>query len=186
MRRHLSFLKNFVKDRYIGALTPTTTFTVKRVCKKMDFSRDLIVVEYGPGDGPYTDHLLSKLSKGSTLVVIETNKVFVKLLKKNKDKRLKVTEGSAEDVKKILLGLKIKKADYIISGIPFSFFPRRMKLRIIRNTSEVLKEGGQFLVYQYSFHVKKYLRRYFKKIRTDFEPINLPPYFIMQAIKSVP
>jgi len=184
--RHLHFLKNFMKDRYIGALTPTTSFCVRRVCRKMDLSKDKVIVEYGPGDGPYTEHILSKMSRGSTLIAIETNKVFVAHLKKIKDKRLIVIEGSAEDVKKILADLKLKKADYVLSGIPFSFFPRRMKIRIIRNTYDVLKNGGQFLVYQYSFHVKKYLRRYFKKIRTDFEPINLPPYFIMQAIKSVP
>ena len=54
---------------------------------------------------------------------------------------------------------------------------------IVRKTRDYLRDGGKFIVYQYSTHMKKYLRIYFNKVSINFEPRNLPPIFIMVCEK---
>lgn len=178
----LFFVKTFLKDRNIGALTPTSPYCVKRICGKIDFTRDNVVVEYGPGTGVFTKLLLEKLSPRSKLVLIDTNPQFVSVLKKVEDPRVHVFNESAENIQKVLHQCGEKTADYILSGIPFTFFNKDLKMRIIRNTYGVLSKGGKFLVYQYSAHVKKYLKQSFRTINSDLELFHIPPIFIFEAI----
>src|SRR3972149_3700301 len=88
----LSYVKNFLSDKYIASITPTSDFGVKKVCSKIDFSRCGLVVEYGPGTGVFTKYLLQKMGADSLLIMIERNANFVTLLRKKvRDPRAFVT-----------------------------------------------------------------------------------------------
>ncbi|MEX0823167.1 MAG: rRNA adenine N-6-methyltransferase family protein, partial [Balneolaceae bacterium] len=77
----LHFIKNFIKDRDVASITPTSKRCVKKVCNHIDFTKDFTLVEYGPGDGVFSRFLLEKMSPGSRLILIEANENFVKHLK---------------------------------------------------------------------------------------------------------
>jgi phospholipid N-methyltransferase len=91
------------------------------------------------------------------------------------DERLKVVEDSAEAVGEILERFGHGKANYIISGIPFSTISAEVRERILRNTSEALAPGGAFLVFQFSTRVLEDLQRVFHYVRRKFEPLNVLP-----------
>jgi phospholipid N-methyltransferase len=177
----LFFMKTFLKDRNIAALTPTSPYAVQRILNCMDFTRDIVVVEYGPGTGAFTKVLLEKLSPKSKLVLIDTNPQFVSILKKVEDPRVHVFNESAENILDILKRAGAARADYILSGIPFSFFNKDLKMRIIRNTQKALGRDGRFLVYQYSAHVKKYLKQAFRGVNTHMELFHVPPIVVFEA-----
>lgn len=178
------FFKNFLKDGMIASVIPSSSFSVKKLCRNIDFNKDNIIVEYGPGTGVFTKFLLKKMTPQSKLIVIEANKNFVDFLEKIEDPRLSVIHDKAENVVEILEQYNVLSADYVISGIPFSYFDKELKLKIIKNTHQSLSEGGKFLVYQNSNHVKKYLNHYFGTIDSDIEILNIPFLFIHKAIKS--
>lgn len=180
----ITYVKNFIKDKNIGSVTPTSKFGIKKLCKRIDFSKDINIVEYGPGTGCFSEYILGRMTKGSSFILIEQNRNFYRILKRKfSDDRLHIINSSAADVCSIVSDLNMDSIDYTISGIPFSFFDDSLKHDIISNTHEVLSQNGKFLIYQYSDNLTKPLKRYFSTIETEFIIFNIPPLYIIQAAK---
>jgi phospholipid N-methyltransferase len=173
----LLFAKNFLQHpRMLGSLIPSSRFLVQRLLGRIDWKRAKTIVEYGPGVGTITAHILQRMSPHTKLVVFEMNEDFVRYLKRSfPDKRLHVVHGSAERVQKELDKLKLDGADYIISGIPFTTMPVALREKIMRESRRALKPGGAVLVYQFTRAVLPYLRSHFDHIDQDFEPLNVLP-----------
>jgi phospholipid N-methyltransferase len=184
----LFYIRNFMKDRYVASITPTSPFGVKSVCDKIDFGRSEVIVEYGAGTGVFTQYMLRKMGADSRLIVIERNPQFKCVLQENfKDPRVEIVNDSAENILEALKRFNVGKVDYVISGIPFLWLKDEVKHRILCNTHWVLKDQGKFLAYQTFFQTSKdlkvHLERYFSKVRVKYEFINIPPLCIYEAIK---
>jgi phospholipid N-methyltransferase len=173
----LLFAKNFLQHpRMLGSLIPSSRFLVHRLLSRIDWKRARTIVEYGPGVGTITAHILRRMSPNTKLIVFEMNEDFVQYLKRAfPDKRLHVVYGSAERVQKELDRLKLDGADYIISGIPFTTMPVELREKIMRESRRALKPGGSVLVYQFTRAVLPYLKTHFDHIDQDFEPLNILP-----------
>ena len=98
----LFFLKNFLRDPRVASVVPTAEHAVKKICHGLDFARDLIVVEYGPGEGVFTRYLLSRLSLGSRLLVIDINPEFTTALARIGDSRVQIILGDIRIADKLL------------------------------------------------------------------------------------
>lgn len=173
----LLFAKNFLQHpRMLGSLIPSSRFLIDRLLSRIDWNRARTIVEYGPGVGTITAHILERMSLQTRLVVFEMNEDFVRYLKRSfPDKRLHVVHGSAERVQKELDRLKLDGADYIISGIPFTTMPVELREKIMRESRRALKPSGSVLVYQFTRAVLPYLKSHFDHIDQDFEPLNILP-----------
>jgi len=124
----------------------------------------------------------------SLLIMIERNANFANLLRKKvRDPRAVVINDCASNIKDALAEFGRASADYVISGIPFSFLTDNMKDRILRNSFTALRPGGKFLAYQTFYqsnnHLKTYLDRIFPFVRVEYEMLNLPPLRIYEARK---
>ena len=179
----LKYVKNFIKDKDIASIAPSSSFSVKKLCKKIDFEKKNVIVEYGPGNGVFTYPILEKMTPDSKLIAIEKNGNFVKYLNKNKDPRLIVVQDDAQKVKHILEKYGEEKADYVLSGIPLSFFGSKDREKLMRETYNCLRTEGKFLVYQFTRKSEEYLERQFDYVKRDFEILNIPPLSIFEAVK---
>lgn len=169
---------NVLRDRYVASVFPTTKRTVVKICGAIDFKKDIVIVEYGPGTGVFTEYLLSKMNENSKLIAIEKNKKLALFLENNfKDSRFKVFDDSAENVKRILKG----KAHYVISGIPLSFFSFPAKEKLMKDTYDILEENGEFLIYQFSKKSKDLIEKYFNNVSSYSQIFNIPPLFVFRA-----
>src|SRR5215467_8795160 len=173
----LLFAKNFIQHpKMLGSLIPSSRFLVDRLLGKIDWVRARTIVEYGPGVGTITTHILGRMSPRAKLIVFEMNKDFVRYLRRSfPDPRLHVVHGSAENVGKELDRLGLEGADYIISGIPYTTMPEQLRETIMHESREALNPGGAVLVYQFTRAVLPYLRAYFDQVYQDFEPLNILP-----------
>ena len=72
-------------------------------------------------------------------------------------------------------GLNLERADYVISGIPYTTIPAPVRRQILADTHKLLHPEGGFLVYQFTRTVLPYLEPVFGKIQQDFEPRNILP-----------
>lgn len=171
------FARNFLKHpRMLGWVLPSSRFLVDRLLRQIDWQRARVIVEYGPGVGTFTGEILRRMRPDATLLAIEINPEFAQYLRDSFcDSRLRVLEGSAEEVSRLLAQAKHAQADYIISGIPFKTLPEPLRDPIVRATRAALKPDGSFLVYQLSRKVLPYLERYFGQVTIDFEPFNFLP-----------
>ena len=173
----LLFAKNFLQHpKMLGSLIPSSRFLVGRLLGKIDWGRARTIVEYGPGVGTITNHILARMSPEARLIVFEMNEDFVDYLRRAfPDPRLHVVHGSAENVGRELARLELSGADYIISGIPYTTMPEQLRGRIMHESREALNPGGAVLVYQFTRAVLPYLRTYFNQVYQDFEPFNILP-----------
>ncbi len=185
------YLKTLMKDVHVASVTPTSRFGVKKVCEKINFPETKLILEYGPGTGNFTTRLLENMGERSTLVAIERNFDFCRILKRSiHDPRLAIFHDSAENVLNVLKacnGAGELKADYIISGIPFSLLPRPKKMTILKNTHAALKKGGKFLAYQAFFQLpdilKNPLQEIFGDVQVRYFLFSVPPLLILEAVK---
>jgi len=181
----LAYIKNFIRDRDVAAITPSSKFLVKRVCKWIDFDTPRRIVEYGPGTGVFSKYLLENMHEDSELIMIEGNASFVQSLRQycKGDERAVVVHDRAENVRQIMDTHDVDRADYVLSGIPFSFLDEDVKHELISRTRDVLTSDGKFLVYQNYNHMEKPLRRHFDSVTREYEILNLPPMFAYEALK---
>jgi len=177
-------IREFIKDKKVGAAFSTSKHVIKKMLENIDFDKANILVEYGPGKGVITTHLLERMRKDAVLYVFETNERFIKELLNISDKRLVIINAGAEDARTILKNrYKINKVDYVISTIPLTFSDRRKRKRVITKTYNLLNENGKFITYQYTGLIYQLLKQKFHQTRVVATLLNIPPAIIFTGIK---
>jgi phospholipid N-methyltransferase len=171
------FARNFFKHpKMLGSLIPSSRFLINGVLGRVDFSRARCIVEFGPGVGTFTTEILKRMRPDAALIVMETNPDFVRLLRRSyRDERLHIVHRSAADLPRVLSEAGIKRADYIISGIPFRTMSAQLRTSILRSSHAALDPKGAMLVYQFSGEVQRDLKKIFKTVEQDFEFLNVLP-----------
>lgn len=187
----LQYLRDYFRDPYIASITPTCKHTVKKVCEAVDFKEAKFIIEYGPGNGVFTQYLLDNMGPNTELLAIETNPKYYEVVKERflGDPRFFVKLASAEDVVSLVRDYAYPRADYVISGIPFSFMDSERKANIITATRVVLKTKGRFiayhffpLVYRRGESMRKALNKWFLgNVLERYYFINLPPLKVYEA-----
>jgi phospholipid N-methyltransferase len=94
-----------------------------------------------------------------------------------------VVHASAEGVGGHLEALG-RKADVVVSSLPFSTLPAPVRQNLLDAAREALAPGGVFLVLQYSKTVLPELERRFPRIRRRFSPLNVPPALLFACEAS--
>jgi phospholipid N-methyltransferase len=171
------FAKNFLQHPLmLGSFMPSSRFLIRTLLGELDFARARVIVEYGPGVGTFTHEILARMRPDAMLLALETNREFVRFLQRSTtDPRLHVVHGSAAAVRGALQAHGVTRADFVISGIPFSMLPAAEREAVLHATRAVLQPQGAFLVYQFSPMVLASLRQVFSQVRRGFQPLNMPP-----------
>jgi phospholipid N-methyltransferase len=160
----------------VGSIIPSSRNTILKMLAPVKWNECRLFVEYGPGVGTFCRPVLDRLPRDGALVVIDTNPLFIDYLKRTiRDSRFHPVLGSAEDVEAIVRALGYEKADYVLSGLPFSTLPEGVGQAIAAATHRVVRQGGAFLTYQFRASARDLTARYFKRIETGFAWWNIPP-----------
>ena len=177
------FLRGFLKNPVmVGSVIPSSRVLIEKMLRPVDWENTKVFVEYGPGVGTFTRPILEQLGEDATLLTIDTNADFTKFLKESiDDPRLVAVTGSAAEVEKILADRGFDKADYVLSGLPFSTLPPGVGEAIAEATAKVVRPGGAFLVYQFSPKVHDFIKPHFERIKRGFEWVNVPPATLFWA-----
>lgn len=189
MSHTLTYLKNFVQDRYVASVTPTSRRVIRQLCDRIDFEQASLLVEYGPGTGVISRELLARMRPDAELLLIERNPNFVTILRNEfADPRVTVYHEDARNVKQVLEEHGSGPADYLVSGIPFSWLQSSTRDAIIHASYEVLRQGGRFIAYQMFWqadeHLLDFLNRYFPQVRSEFALGSIPPLRVYDAAKN--
>jgi phospholipid N-methyltransferase len=180
------FLRGFLKHPVmVGSIIPSSRVLIDKMLGPVDWENTRLFVEYGPGVGTFTRPILEHLGEDATLLTIDTNPDFTKYLKRSiDDPRLVAVTGSAADVEKIITDRGFEKADYVVSGLPFSTLPPGVGGAIAEATAKVIRPGGAFLVYQFSPKVRDFIAPHFDRLDRGFEWKNVPPATLFWAWKG--
>jgi len=182
----LQFLRGFIKHPVmVGSVIPSSKVLIDKMLAPVDWANCKLFVEYGPGVGTFTQHILDRLAPDATLLTIDTNADFTEYLNgKFMDSRLSAVTGSAADVRTIMADIGFSEADYVLSGIPFSTLPPGIGPKIAKETADAIRPGGAFLVYQFSPKVREFIAPHFTHVDKGFEWRNIPPANLSWAWKA--
>jgi phospholipid N-methyltransferase len=180
------FIEGFLRNPVmVGSIVPSSRFTINRMLAPVDWANCKLFVEYGPGVGTFCRPVLDRLGRDGQLIVIDTNPLFIDYLRRTiTDSRFIPVLGSAADVEDIVRAHGHDKADYVLSGLPFSTLPDGVGPAIASATYRVIRKGGAFLVYQFTPKAREFMARHFKRIDNGMEPINVPPCFLFWGWKD--
>lgn len=171
------FFQGFLKHPVmVGSVIPSSRFTIRKMLGPVDWDRCKLFVEYGPGVGTFCRPVLDRLPRDGTLIVIDTNELFIDYLKRNiHDGRFIAVHGSAENVEQIIRDHGHNHADYVLSGLPFSTLPEGVGERIAAATERAIRPGGAFLTYQFSKAAQDLSEQHFDRVDSGFEWLNILP-----------
>ncbi|MED5544048.1 MAG: methyltransferase [Pseudomonadota bacterium] len=171
------FLEGFIRHPVmVGSIVPSSRFVIRKMLAPVDWDNCKLFVEYGPGVGTFCQPVLDRLPRDGMLLVIDTNPDFIEYLRRTiTDSRFVAVLGSAADVEDIVKAHGHEKADYVLSGLPFSTLPDGVGPAIATATHRVIRKGGAFLVYQFTPRARDFMARHFKRIDSGLEVINVPP-----------
>ena len=180
------FFTEFLKHPVmVGSIVPSSDKLIRKMLGRVDWDNTKVFVEYGPGVGTFCRPILDRMAPDATLIVIDTNPEFIQYLRHTiTDPRFFAVLGSADAVETIVADHGFEKADYVLSGLPFSTLPPGVGPAIATATHSVLRTGGAFLVYQFSPKVKDFLTPHFDAIDHDMEWWNVPPAQLYWAWKA--
>ncbi len=171
------FFQGFIEHPVmVGSIIPSSGYTIRKMLAPVDWERCQLFVEYGPGVGTFCRPVLDQLRRDGTLIVIDTNKLFIDYLNRTiTDSRFIAVHGSAEDVEAIIRAHGHEHADYILSGLPFSTLPEGLGPRIAAATQRAIRPGGAFLTYQFSKAAHNLTAQHFDRVDSGFELLNILP-----------
>ena len=93
------FLRGFIKHPVmVGSVIPSSRILIDKMLEPVDWANCKLFVEYGPGVGTFTEHVLQRMAPDATLIAIDTNADFTRYLRRKfADNRLFAITGSAAE-----------------------------------------------------------------------------------------
>lgn len=150
---HLAFLGAFLRDpRGVGAFAPSSVALGRAMLEECDLLEAETVVELGPGTGVFTQLILDRIGRRTTFIALERGEQQVRGLRR-RFPSLDVYHDSAEETPRYLALHGRKRADCIISGLPWGSMPQPLRRRILRSIVSSLAPGGMFVTFSY-LHAK--------------------------------
>ncbi len=159
-----------------------------QMCKKMTHyipkTKDIILLEFGAGDGAITEYIIKKMTKNSRLIIFEVNQEMVSILKEkfeSESERIVIINDGAQNAGKYLEQLSIPEVDMIISAIPFIALPEKILTDTLEVSKKILKPHGLFIQMHYTLQLKSVYEKYFSNIELSFVPLNIPPGYVLKC-----
>lgn len=178
----LLFFTRFLQRPFqVASIIPSSPMMIRRVASKMDFSKPIVVAEYGPGEGCHTRNMLKNAHPDSRFLLFELDPVFCQSLEEQfaDDPRVDVIQADCATLTQELASRELAHCDYIVSGIPFSTMEVEKKRRLLRNTHEALKPTGKFIIYQVTNELRGHATPdIFPRADSEYFIPNVPPMFI--------
>jgi phosphatidylethanolamine/phosphatidyl-N-methylethanolamine N-methyltransferase len=174
------FINAFLKDRDIAAISRSSPILIKHLIRHLDLPNIKVLVELGPADGVATKPILKGLPADARVIALEKNRDFAAELRSWPDKRLEVIEDDARHIKKVLEDRGINVIDAAVASIPFTYLTNAERRELVVSVKKLLKPGGVFIIFhQYSPLMLPYMKKTFRRVRLEFEALNLFPCFLI-------
>lgn len=185
------FLGKFLKHgTAIASLAPSSPWLSRATVRNVDWARARVLIELGAGTGPITRILAEKARPDCSVIVIERDPDFARLLKERFQDRpnFDVILGDVRDLSGMLADRGIDRADSIISGLPVPSFPKDLQRDLFRMVRSVLSPNGTYnQITEMPWVYQRFYRRYFDDVQFAFEPRNFPPAgaYYCQGVKAI-
>lgn len=184
----IEFVKAGLRDPLqVSTIIQTTPFTARRLAQSLSHKSTPFVVELGVGAGAVTESIRHHLVNSGQYFGMEINPRLAEFMKLRYP-HLQIINDSAENLYKHLQG---RKADLIVSTLPWTLLGPRVMERILGQVHEALKDDGEFATYvAANALMAKSAKHFFSQLDSRFgshteewEFLNIPPAKIIRVKK---
>jgi len=146
----LTFMKEVIRDnRTTGAIGPSSRELAEAVTDLARLEGAKVVVEYGSGEGIFTEAILQKKDPDAYFIAMEVSPTLVEATKKRCPTATVIHDG-AQNALKYLREAGYDHCDAIVSGLPWTRFDDELQNEILEATYNVLGPGGRFVTFAYA------------------------------------
>lgn len=184
---YLTFAAAFIaRPSTTGAIAPSSTSLCRTMVEWIDWDHVETVIEYGPGTGVCTAHIVSQIRPGSRFFAIEINPEFTHLLRR-RFPQVHVYQDNILQVEKLCDLEGVRDVDTIISSLPWAVASAAEQDQYLDAMFAVLKPGGRFTTFAYipglllpsGQRFQRQLARRFSTVRRSrMVWRNVPPAFV--------
>jgi len=171
----------------VGGVAPSGSSLASAMVKILAPGTDDVMVEIGPGTGPFTRALLAAGVPPSRLILVEFDTEFVRHLRRSFP-GVTVLQGDASELPRLLKEQGHDKVRKILSGLPLRSMPDPIRIGISRAMATSLADDGALV--QFSYFLAPPLAEAevracgltARRVRTVMA--NIPPAFVWRYSKS--
>lgn len=181
-----SFFKEAVRTfKTSGTIAPSSKHLINNCLKSIAFKDAKVILQFGAGDGCFTDVLLRRMSPSTQLHAFEINTQFYTHCTRRFSAydNFHLHNTSAFIFDEVLADVGISNVDYIVSTLPLALFSKQDEHNLLSKSYKHLKNNGVYTQYQYSLKSYKALKTHFDKVNLGFTVLNVPPAFVYSCHK---
>jgi phospholipid N-methyltransferase len=186
----LEFLASFArKPGVIGAFAPSSAQLAVAMLRGCELETAKTVVEFGPGTGAFTKHILARVGRETLFLALELDEGHARRLGK-RFSGVAVYNDSADKLPEYLARHRRAQTDYVISGLPWANMPPDAQERILGAVVGALSPSGSFTTFAYVHALwMPTARRFRRRLEERFGSLevsrivwrNLPPAFVYRC-----
>ncbi|ANV98780.1 hypothetical protein BBW65_06135 [Helicobacter enhydrae] len=141
----VQFLKNPTK---VGAVCSSSQYLAKAMVRYANIKEARYIAEIGAGLGAFTKEILIQKPEASDFFAVEISSDLTHKLKK-KFPNLAIYNQNASDLKHIMHSRDVEMLDVVVSGLPWSVFPKKLQNDLLDVIEGSLRNGGKFVTFAY-------------------------------------
>ncbi len=178
----------------IGAVAPSSRRLAEIVTAPVPETGDPVIVELGPGTGPFTAEIQRRLGGRGHHLAVEINVPMAERLARAFPE-VDVVSADAATLPELLSDRGLAQADVVVSGLPWAAFPGDLQRRLMNAVTQSMLPSGAFTTFAYAHAMPLTTARRFRRLlAATFEEIvpgrtvwrNLPPAFVYNARRPRP
>ncbi|GAA0427522.1 methyltransferase [Acrocarpospora corrugata] len=173
----------------IGAIAPSSRRLAAAITVPIPEDGDPVVVELGPGTGPFTAEIQRRLGGRGRHLAVEINPLLASHLA-TRHPGVELIVDDAAKLPELLAARRAGQADVIVSGLPWAAFGAGTQRALLDGVLSALKPDGAFTMFAYvharrlppAVRIRRALVDSFEEVvlgRTVWR--NLPPAFVYHA-----
>ncbi|GAA1075861.1 class I SAM-dependent methyltransferase [Nocardiopsis composta] len=177
---------------HTGALSPSSRGLAEAITVTVPATGDPVVVELGPGTGPFSGAIQRRLGGRGRHLAVEINPRFAEVVSA-RFPEVEVVRGDAAELVALLKERGVDGADAVVSGLPWAVFSPGAQRSILTAIAASLAPGAAFTTFTYE-HARPMPAaiRFRRLLGTVFEEVvtgrtvwsNFPPAVVYHARRS--
>jgi phosphatidylethanolamine/phosphatidyl-N-methylethanolamine N-methyltransferase len=187
-----TFFREFLRNwNTTGAIAPSSKYLARRIVEAARVPEANCILEIGTGTGAFTSQIRDTMKPQAHYLGIEMNPKFVATLR-DRFPNMRFEAAAAQEYDYgSFLGTE-PHFDAIVSGLPWTAFPRTLQESILDHVLPRLKPGGVLATFAYSgFHLLPGGKSFHQLLQSRSAQLqttrtvwrNLPPAFVYAAVK---
>ena len=155
----------------------------------VDWGEVKTVVEYGPGSGAFTGHIVQRMRPDAEYLAVEIDETMTTRFKE-RFPRLRIVQDSVANIGAICGAQGIEQVDVVICGLPWASFDEEQQDEYLEATMKMLGTRGVFATFAYltglllpaGQRFKAKLPEHFGLVtRSSVAWLNVPPAFVYRC-----